>query len=78
MKIPGGGEQGKTGDLTLATQRQREGEQASHAISDNPDGAVCSTAAGSRGAGFPASAEQAAIQSSNGSGSLSSVMRAVR
>ena len=41
VKIPGGGEQGKTGDLTLATQRQREGEQASHAITDNPDRAVC-------------------------------------
>ena len=40
VKIPGGREQRKTGDLTLATQRQRERQQAAHAITDDPDWAV--------------------------------------
>jgi hypothetical protein len=38
VKIPGGREQRKTGDLMLAMQRQREREQAPHAIPTTPIG----------------------------------------
>jgi len=40
VKIPRDRKQRKTGDLTLATQRQHEREQAPHAITDSPDRAV--------------------------------------
>ena len=38
MKVPGGGEQREAPDLASATQRQRQGEEAAHAVPDDTDG----------------------------------------